>query len=187
MHTLEGKQFLSSPSWDTEHWISFVSKCGKKKMIEFVTKVGWPLPTAHRGPKEPSLTSQCDPYAALWQTEHPCVFILYVEASHFVAEVIGQKQSLVLIGFLQKRGNVRFLYCTVITVSKVYFLFYVQRLAKEPTWWKLIHFLVKWIFLWYLCLSEERGLKINFWPSKYDSFLRGLLALIVWVVLLYWG
>lgn len=31
------------------------------------------------------------------QTKHPVVFIIYVEASSFVAEVIGQKQSLVFI------------------------------------------------------------------------------------------
>lgn len=52
------------------------------------------------GPKSPPQASQSDRDAALWQTEHPGVFILYVEARHFVAEVIGQKQSLVLIGFI---------------------------------------------------------------------------------------
>lgn len=74
----------------------------KKKWIEFVTKVGWPPLIAHGGPKEPSTPPplKCGPHAALWQTEHPDVFILYVEASRFVAEVIGQKQSLVLIGFI---------------------------------------------------------------------------------------
>lgn len=50
-------------------------------------------------PRSPPQASQRDGYKALWQTEHSGVFILYVDASHSVAEVIGQKQSLVSIGF----------------------------------------------------------------------------------------
>lgn len=58
------------------------------------------------GPNEPStsLTLRLPP--ALWPTEHPAVFILYVEASCFVAEVIGQKQSLVLNWFYMGGGGV---------------------------------------------------------------------------------
>lgn len=47
----------------------------------------------------------CDRYAALWQTEHSGVFILCVEASLLVAEVIGLKQSLVFIDLIEKWGN----------------------------------------------------------------------------------
>lgn len=56
------------------------------------------------GPKSPPQASRCDSYTALRQTEHPGVFILYVEASRFVAEVIGQKQSLVLNWFYIRGG-----------------------------------------------------------------------------------
>lgn len=77
------------------------------------------------GPKSPPQASQCDSYAALWQTEHPGVFMLFVEASHFVAEVIGQKQSLVLIGFIKVGWGrtVIFLYCNVITRCERFLFF----------------------------------------------------------------
>lgn len=75
----------------------------KKGGLSLSLKLGGPS-FLHMGPPEsPPQASQCDCYAALWQTEHSGVFILYVETSHFVAEVIGQKQSLVLIGYLWRR------------------------------------------------------------------------------------
>lgn len=72
------------------------------------------------GPKSPPQASQCDSYTVLWQTEHPGVFILYVEASRFVAEVIGQKQSLVLNWFYIKRGGGG-VKCDVLALQCVFF------------------------------------------------------------------
>lgn len=93
-------------SWDTKPW-SFVSECEQKKKrigLSLWLKMGDPYLLHIGGPKSPPQASQCDSYTALRQTEHPGVFILYVEASRFVAEVIGQKQSLVLNWFYIKGG-----------------------------------------------------------------------------------
>lgn len=97
---------MLSRSWETKT-SCFVSKNRRKRekelRIEFVTKVGWPLLIAHWGPKEPS---KPDP---LWRATQlsgrlstlvssSCMWRLAIS----VAEVIGQKQSLVLIGFYVK-------------------------------------------------------------------------------------
>lgn len=78
----------------------------KKKRIglSLWLKMGDPYLLHIGGPKSPPQASRCDSYTALRQTEHPGVFILYVEASRFVAEVIGQKQSLVLNWFYIRGG-----------------------------------------------------------------------------------
>lgn len=85
-----------------------MSVCGQKESrIEFVTKDGRPLPIAHGGgPRSPPQTPQCDRYKALWWTEHAGVLI-YVDASCLVADVIGQKQSLVLNCFFVGGGIIQ--------------------------------------------------------------------------------
>lgn len=74
-------------------------------MIEFVAKVGWPLLILHiggpQGALHKSVSLSCISYSALWQhrlstlLSSSCIWRI----GFFVAEVIGQKQSLVLNRF----------------------------------------------------------------------------------------
>lgn len=118
-------------------------------------------------PESPPQASPCDCYAALWQTEHSGVFILYVETSHFVAEVIGQKQSLVLIGCLWRRE----MWCTAVWLCsvKAFCSFLLLKIGSNVQ--KRANLLKKWICLWYfLPLTGKRRLVNGFLTDQ--IFLR---------------
>lgn len=99
-----------------------------------------------------------------------------MEASHFVAEVIGQKQSLVLIRvFHAREGDATPSRCDATTHQKG------QRCGMCALLQEVD------IFMGFLCLLENGGLKMGFEVTEHSSGLRGLLMLIVWVVLSYQG
>lgn len=117
----------------------------KKKRIglSLWLKMGDPYLLHIGGPKSPPQASRCDSYTALRQTEHPGVFILYVEASRFVAEVIGQKQSLVLNWFYIRGGcDVLALQCDTAVREGFFFLFFSSfenwlQYSEGPTVWNV--------------------------------------------------
>lgn len=103
--------------------------------MECATKVGQSLLIVHGTPAEPSTSLR------MCRLQHSLadsgVFILYVEASRFVAEVIGQKTKFGVNWYFVKEGM--FLYCSLMKQWKRFLFFSIikdwQTLKEVEVLW----------------------------------------------------
>lgn len=128
----------------------------EKCRLSLWLKLGDPFLLHIGGPRSPPRASQRDRYATLWQTEHPGVFILYVEASRFCSWSYRTKTKFGVNWFyikglkcdvlvLQRDNAARESFCSFSSFEDW------LGCSKRANGVECMHFLTKWIFLWYFC------------------------------------